>query len=1289
MKRLTYNINTILILLFIINILFSNQITHMNGTYDLDGDNFAEFIALEKSITTDLFPSVVRYYEINSDGYQSVIWEFNPPENLEGYFIDSQIGDLDGDGNPDLIIAMNLTRNRENTTPYVFLAAYKWEGESFSQLPTSTLNISKVNRSIRCNNFALIDQNSDGDQELVLSLGSPFRGFTFIDVNDQGQLYLTKKIRPDDLLVGSGLLYVTVLDYDNDGYEDIIAISPEGNTIKAQPFYNIGGVFDSGDLIKKEFKGISKLLPLSLKLTDWDGDGFKDVIVPFQSGDLIALTLTPATLIVEKIPIEPGPITKLDIADIKEDDFEDLLILSTDIDVITMISGKDGRSESVREAMELIPENFQIFSMLPVEKNGKYSGNILVSGWDGIMNSVFMIEYGKKSSEYDDGFLMSSDFIKEQLPNLMPNINSKEFKEPEIYIEVFDDKEPLEQQAEENIVLSTKEYELNNPPRAFEPEISQGNVLREQPKSTPPKKVIRTLESPKIIRPKETYGQRLPKHILPSYVLTLNQPFEYDIIRDTLEKFHSFKWDVAPPKGMFFHYDSKSIKWIPTDNQLDAFPLSYYVRVKTDELVEQVSSNSSENIEYKTVPVLESRDESVWIYVNDPPKFLTRPLGTEFIAGGKFQYEPIVRDRNKDAIIQFYIDEGPPRMEFSDGVLKWESDSLSADIYNIRIIASDGFERDVQEFALSARSGIRILSNAPEIASVGEKYEYDVKVWMQRTSEKAKYKLFYGPSEMKINIDGILEWTPIESDIDTIKYSIVTTHGVASDTQFVNVFVNHPPIVQTSPQSMTKIDVGTLWEFDLNASDPNKKDKLTYIAHSMPDGMRMDKYSGKLQWEPSNQHVDFHSLKIEITDGKLSNYIESEFFVNAPIKVVSIPTMQSTVGDEYQYKIITVDRNKGALLPFKQIVKIEDISNTRIYAINISDDVVIKNIDRYLVDWYNAETIYYKDPKYPADTLVSRLNMKRYVHSVFYEDNRLWAILYNTNGKSVKIKDFLWEFFQGNKGKPPRLVVERHSPIRYSLTEFPEGMEVDEPSGTIIWTPKKNQTDIHKISFIASDGFTRDEQVFELYSNHLPTIISNTPRMALTGELFKYQVRVEDLNKNANLKYTLVKGPHGMQMDKNGKVLWVPKAAQINYNNFEITVTDGYGTDTQSGRIFINTPPTIISTPKPVGLTGHTWRYKITTEDLNSDRVSYRAVRLPKFAKFDRRTATLEWTPRKNQDGANDFILMAIDEHGATAAHDFQVHVFYDPSAKQLVNTGWPLMLTFVGVVFAWGAAQI
>ena len=49
----------------------------------------------------------------------------------------------------------------------------------------------------------------------------------------------------------------------------------------------------------------------------------------------------------------------------------------------------------------------------------------------------------------------------------------------------------------------------------------------------------------------------------------------------------------------------------------------------------------------------------------------------------------------------------------------------------------------------------------------------------------------------------------------------------------------------------------------------------------------------------------------------------------------------------------------------------------------------------------------------------------------------------------------------------------------------------------------------------------------------------------------------------------------------------------------------------------------------------------------------------------------------------------AGEAKAATTAHEFQIHVFHDPSSKQLVNTGWPLMLTFVGVVFAWGMSSL
>ena len=64
---------------------------------------------------------------------------------------------------------------------------------------------------------------------------------------------------------------------------------------------------------------------------------------------------------------------------------------------------------------------------------------------------------------------------------------------------------------------------------------------------------------------------------------------------------------------MYFLYESKSINWVPTDKQLDAFPISYMVRMKVDELVETKSGTNEEKQVFKATPVLESRDEGLWI----------------------------------------------------------------------------------------------------------------------------------------------------------------------------------------------------------------------------------------------------------------------------------------------------------------------------------------------------------------------------------------------------------------------------------------------------------------------------------------------------------------------------------------------------------------------------------------------------------------------------------------------------------------------------------------------------
>jgi hypothetical protein len=434
--------------------------------------------------------------------------------------------------------------------------------------------------------------------------------------------------------------------------------------------------------------------------------------------------------------------------------------------------------------------------------------------------------------------------------------------------------------------------------------------------------------------------------------------------------------------------------------------------------------------------------------------------------------------------------------------------------------------------------------------------------------------------------------------------------------------------------------------------------------------------------------MDFGHLKIEVDDGKDVRIIEADFFINSPIKLVSIPVMQATVGQQYKYKIMTTDLNKGSLLPFSHVVKLEDTEKARVYAVNITDDVYRENVDRYIGDWNAAEVVYMTSQGEMESDEFSRLNLKRYVHSIFWEDDRLMVIIEEKDDRSVSVKDVLWEFFQGSKGKPPKVIVERRSAIRYTLEEFPDGMEVDEFTGTLLWTPGKDQYDTYPIKLVVSDGYTKDEQSFELYVNHPATIVSQAPKAALVEEMYKYQVQVEDKNADAELHYELLKGPQGMQMSNTGKIVWIPKSSQVNKHTFSIKVSDGYHEDNQTGRVFVNIPPTIISKPKPVGLTGYEYRYTVVAEDLNGDRVAFRSIRLPKYASFNKKTGLFKWRPRNNQRGPHDVIITAIDVRGATTAHQFQIHVFENPDARRFVNTGWPLMLTFVGVMFAWGVAQ-
>ena len=156
-----------------------------------------------------------------------------------------------------------------------------------------------------------------------------------------------------------------------------------------------------------------------------------------------------------------------------------MLMLSSDINALTLVSGKDGGVEGVQNAMNKIPQNMQIFSALPLTKSGLYTGSVLLSGWNGKENSLYVVNIGKKSDRFDQGYIISSDFISDRLPNLLSNLQDDKPEVPEVYIEVSPEKiTTLEPQTQERIITDLGESPASFIPKTLTPGMFESKVLK-------------------------------------------------------------------------------------------------------------------------------------------------------------------------------------------------------------------------------------------------------------------------------------------------------------------------------------------------------------------------------------------------------------------------------------------------------------------------------------------------------------------------------------------------------------------------------------------------------------------------------------------------------------------------------------------------------------------------------------------------------------------------------------------------------------------------------------------
>ena len=99
--------------------------------------------------------SVIRYYELDEDGYQKMEWELEAPDGLLGNFVDVELGDLDGDG--DIDVAATSWRNPGR------VVWFENHGDPRSQWTRHMLK----NNWRSANQVIIADLNGDGRLDIV------------------------------------------------------------------------------------------------------------------------------------------------------------------------------------------------------------------------------------------------------------------------------------------------------------------------------------------------------------------------------------------------------------------------------------------------------------------------------------------------------------------------------------------------------------------------------------------------------------------------------------------------------------------------------------------------------------------------------------------------------------------------------------------------------------------------------------------------------------------------------------------------------------------------------------------------------------------------------------------------------------------------------------------------------------------------------------------------------------------------------------------------------------------
>ena len=226
-------------------------------------------------------------------------------------------------------------------------------------------------------------------------------------------------------------------------------------------------------------------------------------------------------------------------------------------------------------------------------------------------------------------------------------------------------------------------------------------------------------------------------------------------------------------------------------------------------------------------------------------------------------------------------------------------------------------------------------------------YAYDVDA-IDPDGDPLAFSLVIAPTGMTIDAGtGEITWPVTSNEVGSHEVTVRVEDGRGGfdeQSYTIDVSENHPPEITSTP--VTDATEGELYTYDVEATDPDVGDALTFSLDVTPNSMSINSDTGLIQWTPGGAQVGNNPVTVRVEDaGGL--FDTQNFTVAVASALVTVPDVVGLSQSNAESAIVAAGLTVGGVttqnsdtVPAGDVISQDPVAGTSV-AIGSGVDIVV------------------------------------------------------------------------------------------------------------------------------------------------------------------------------------------------------------------------------------------------------------------------------------------------------------------------------------------------------------